>query len=138
MLYGMKRKTPPPSEAATEAEASRLADLLTLLVRMSGRSHRSIEKELGFGSAFLSKILRGEVRLQATHILKICEVLEVDPYHFFKMAYPKAKKPPGPIILQGRVAAGLTPVDEEDADLEERIKRILRRLLKEDAPAGQT
>lgn len=131
----MSTNTPAAAEAVAEAEARRLADLLALLVRVSGRSHRSIERDLGFGSAFLSKILRGDVRLQAVHILRICDVLGVDPYHFFKMAYPKAKKPPGPVILMGRTAHGMDPVAAEDAELEERIKRILRKLLKEEPPA---
>jgi hypothetical protein len=131
----MSTNTPAAAEAVAEAEARRIADLLALLVRMSGRSHRSIEKDLGFGSAFLSKILRGDVRLQVTHILRICDILEVDAYHFFKMAYPKPKKPPGPVILMGRTAAGMDPVAAEDAELEERIKRILRGLLKEEPPA---
>lgn len=51
------------------------------------------------------------------------------------MAYPKAKKPPGPLILQVRTAAGMDPVAEEDAALEERIKRILRKLPKEEPTA---
>ena len=123
-------------ETPSESEARRLAEILTLLVRMSGRSHRSIEHELGFGSAFLSKILRGDVRLQATHILRICEVLGVEPYHFFKIAYPKAKKPPGPLVMQVRAGLGMPPVDEDDTDLEERIKRILRKLLKDEPTAG--
>ncbi|HBL28138.1 MAG TPA: hypothetical protein DD490_14995 [Acidobacteria bacterium] len=134
----MATSTPAASDAAAEAEARRLADLLALLVRMSGRSHRSIEHDLGFGSAFLSKILRGDVRLQTTHILRICEVLEIEPYHFFKMAYPKAKRPPGLLLVKVREAAGLDPVAEEDAALEEKIKRILRKLLNlKEEPEGE-
>jgi transcriptional regulator with XRE-family HTH domain len=120
---------------SSDAESRRLAELLTLLVRFSGRSHRALEEELGFGSAFLSKILRGNVRLQASHIIRICEVLGVEPYYFFKIAYPRAKKPPGPLILQTRVSLGLEAMDDEDAVLEEKIKRVLRKLLKEETTA---
>jgi hypothetical protein len=117
-----------------DSEVRRLAHILDLLVRMSGRSHRSIEAELGYGHAVLSKILLGDVRLQTAHILKICEVLEVEPYHFFKIAYSSGTKPPGPLILKVRAALGLPPVDPEDSDLERSIKRVLRKYLKDVPP----
>ena len=118
-------------DTPNDAESRRLAHLLTVLIRFSGRSHRSLEAELGFASAFLSKILKGKVRLQTDHITRICEALGVEPYHFYKLAYPKAKKPPGPLILETRAALGMEPVEDEDAELEARIIRILRKLLKD-------
>lgn len=118
-------------DTPNDTESRRLAHLLTVLIRFSGRSHRSLEAELGFGSAFLSKILKGKVRLQTDHITRICEALGVEPYYFYKLAYPKAKRPPGRLITETKAALGLETEEDDDAELEARIIRILRKLLKD-------
>ena len=113
-----------------EAEARRLAHILSVMVKKSGRSHRSLEEELGLASAFLSKILRGKVRLQAAHIVGICDALEVPPFQFFELAYPKKAVPLG--LLMKQVRLELEASETEDLPgLEEKIKQILRKLLEE-------
>jgi len=115
-----------------EAEAHRLAEMLAILVRRSGRSHRSLEQELGLGSAFLSKILRGKVRLQLAHVLGICDALGVPPGQFFQTAFPVKAAPPVRPIAELRAALELPPEGEDALDLEEKVKRILRKVLLEE------
>ncbi|HKH44006.1 MAG TPA: helix-turn-helix transcriptional regulator [Thermoanaerobaculia bacterium] len=115
-----------------EAEGRRLAHILALMVKKAERSHRQLEAELGLASAFLSKILRGKVRLQIAHIAGICEALGVPPSHFFDLAYPSTGQPMGLLMEEVRLNLGL-PKKAETPDLEETIKRILRKLLEEKA-----
>jgi transcriptional regulator with XRE-family HTH domain len=117
-------------------ESRRLAELLSLLVRLSRRSRRSIEEELGLGSSALSKILGGTVRLQVTHVLEILAVLEVDPGDFFRVAYPRRHLRQSPLLERAR--SFLQPEDEEAGgeegfeelpEFQERVRRVLLQLL---------
>jgi hypothetical protein len=118
-----------------EREAARLAELLSLLVRTSGRSRRSIEQELGLGSAGLGKILGGTVRLQMSHVLMILAALHVDPGDFFRWVYPFRGRS-SELIEHARalgspepLEAGLPP-DRPDAAFDERVRASLLRLLR--------
>lgn len=114
-----------------EAEARRLANILAVMVKRSGRSHRSLEEELGLASAFLSKILHGKVRLQVAHIVGICDALGVPPFQFFHLAYPPDGTPLSRLMKEVRLHLE-APLEEEDVpDLEEKVKRILRKILEE-------
>lgn len=111
-----------------------MAKLLGVLVRTSDRSLRSLEQELGLGSAGLSKILNGTVRLQLSHILKITEALGVEPGHFFRWAFPTQGRPSGLIQnAQAATAAASEPLpeaSEPDSPLfDEQVKQALLRLL---------
>jgi transcriptional regulator with XRE-family HTH domain len=123
-------------------DGRRLAELLSLLVRLSGRSRRSLEEELGMGSSGLSKILGGTVRLQVSHVLDILKVLEVDPGDFFRMAFPRRRLRQSPLLEKARAFLGQGPGDDEDfdelPDFEERVRRVLLQLLGERRPQDPT
>jgi hypothetical protein len=85
-------KTPDP-----EGESRRLADLLLRLIRLSGRSVRSIEQELRVGSSGVGKVLKGTIRLQVSHIVMICNALKITPAQFFQLAY-RQREPTTPLI----------------------------------------
>jgi len=53
-----------PREEDADKEARRLIELLSHLVKISGRSLRSMEDDLGMGSSVMSKILNGVIRPQ--------------------------------------------------------------------------
>lgn len=128
-------------DSRVESDVRRLAELLEQVVRLSKRSRRSLESELGLGSSGLSKVLRGTVRLQISHVLSILEVLEVDPYDFFRAAYSRRRLAKSPIIEQLRTLvepergerAEPLPGDGELPDFEERVRRVLLKLLSESA-----
>ena len=117
----------------------RLAELLSVLVRVSGRSRRSIEEEMGLGSSALSKILGGTVRLQVSHVLDILAVLQVDPAEFFHMAFPRRRLRQSPLLEKARPFLQPEPGDPGDPgggdDLdelpgfEERVRRVLLQMI---------
>lgn len=135
------------TEDRVEPEVRRLADLLAMVVRVSGRSRRSIEAELGLGSSGLSKILNGTVRLQMSHILSILEAVEVDPNEFFQVAYPRRRARKSPLMEEIRLLVEQRPqeaesqdtekdlADDELPDFDERVRLVLLRLLR-DTPQG--
>lgn len=123
-----------------EREAARLAELLSLLVRVSGRP--SLGQELGLGSAGLSEILGGTERLRMSQVLMILAALGVEPGEFFRWAYPfrgrsselieNARSLGGP---EPEAAPTLAPGFPEasgsfDTAFDERVRQSLLRLLK--------
>lgn len=119
-------------------DTRRLAEILSVLIRVSGRSRRSIEEEMGLGSSGLSKILGGTVRLQVTHVLDILQALEVDPGDFFRMAFPRRRLRQSPILEKARALIRQGPGEpgEDDAfgelpEFEERVRRVLLQILGE-------
>lgn len=123
-------KEPRVDPVDPEDESRRLARLLGTLLKLDHRSVRSVEQELGLGSSALGKVLNGYIRLQASHIFMILNVLEMSPAQFFHAAYPRR---PGAhrLLEELRETQGLRPaLDEaENPELEEKIKRVLLRLL---------
>lgn len=120
-------------EEESEREAKRLVDLLTRLIRLSGRSLRSLEEELGLGSSVLSKILNGVIRPQLGYVLMICSALGVPPAQFFRLAYPDAG-PAGPLVEQFLEAEGRKRLEKEEKapdDLDARVREALFRVLDE-------
>lgn len=120
-----------------EREAVRLAELLSLLVRVSGRPRRSIEQELGLGGGGLGKILGGTARLQMSHVLMILAALGVDPGDFFRWVYPFRGR--SSELIENARALG-SPEPEAvpspavpDAAFDERVRESLLRLLRPEA-----
>lgn len=125
---------------SVEAEVRRLADLLDRLIALSRRSRRSLEADLGLGSSGLSKILKGTIRLQVSHILRVLEALQVDPHDFFRVAYDKRRLEQSRLIEQLRQLVDPKrdhepPGDDELPDFEKRVRRVLLKLLSAD-PQG--
>ena len=118
-----------PTPVDPDEESRRLARLLGSLLKLDHRSVRSVEQELGLGSSALGKVLNGTIRLQASHIFMVLNVLEMTPAQFFHTVYPQ--KPSVHRLAQElRTAQGLPSAAEpEDPELEEKVKRILLRLL---------
>jgi hypothetical protein len=117
-----------------EREAVRLAELLSLLVRVSGRPRRSLEQELELGSGGLGKILGGTTRLQMSHVLMILAALGVDPGDFFRWVYPFRGR--SSELIESARALG-SPAPEAapppavaDAAFDERVRESLLRLLR--------
>jgi transcriptional regulator with XRE-family HTH domain len=113
-----------------EQESLRLARLLGTLLKLDGRSVRSVEQLLGLGSSGLGKVLNGNIRLQVGHILMVTNVLGMSPAQFFHMAYPK-KPAPHRMTKELRRAQGLQEADEgepETPEFEERVKRVVLQI----------
>lgn len=113
-----------------EEESRRLAQHLYELLRIQKRSQRSIEQQLGLGSAGLSKILNGTIRLQIGHVLMILDVLGVSPGQFFRAVYPK-EEPEHPTLAKLREIKGDLKEGEDSPVFDDRVRRSLLRLLRE-------
>lgn len=127
------------TEDRVEPEVRRLAELLAMVVRMSGRSRRSIEAELGLGSSGLSKILNGTVRLQVSHVMSILQAVGVEPGEFFQAAFPRRGSPRRSglmkevrLLLEPDAAhaadTGSGEADDQE-DFDERVRLVMLRLL---------
>ena len=83
-----------PTPIDPDEESRRLARLLGQLLKLDHRSVRSVEQDLGLGSSALGKVLNGNIRLQASHIFMVLNVLEMTPAQFFHMVYPRKPRMP--------------------------------------------
>ena len=120
-------------DSRIDSEVRRLAELLDRVVRLSKRSRRSLESDLGLGSSGLSKVLNGTVRLQFSHVLSILEAIQVDPYDFFRSAYPERRWKKNPIVEQLHIPGEQEGTEAEDdlPEFDERVRQVLLRLLGE-------
>jgi hypothetical protein len=63
------------------------------LMRSSGRTGRSVERQLRWGTGYMSQILReGPPALKVEHVLSILEAIEVPPGEFFADLYDLAPR----------------------------------------------
>lgn len=122
-------------EELHERETARLAELLSLLIRVSGRSQRALEQELELGGAGLGEILGGTVGLRLGHVLMILGALGVDPGDFFRWAYP-FRGQSSELIENARtlgpepeVGGGEAMQSLPDTAFDERVRQSLLRLL---------
>jgi len=112
-----------------QKESRRLAALLLLLVRLSGRNVRSIEEQLGVGNGALGKVLNGTVRLQVEHILLILDVLGITPAQFFHRAYSREERvKPHPLDDLLNESRGHEITEEEET---RRTEKIVRRVIRD-------
>jgi transcriptional regulator with XRE-family HTH domain len=119
-----------------EPDIDRVRGLLSTLLAVTRKPLRTLEKEMGLGSAGLSKILNGTVNLQLSHILLICEAAGVAPGRFFRAAYPRLGEGPSPAAEEWEAslqAQGVLPLEDESRppseELKEQVREALRSLL---------
>jgi transcriptional regulator with XRE-family HTH domain len=113
-----------------EQEVRRIAEHLQELIRIEKRSQRSIEQQLGLGSAILSKMLNGTIRLQLSHVLMVLSALEIPPGQFFRAVFPNRGGKEHPALVKLREMHGEL-VEQDSPELDDRIRRSLLRILKE-------
>ena len=69
-------------------EIVRIAAALRTAIRLSGISHRQVERELGLSTGYLTRILAGQVELRVRHVLDVCRVIGLPPERFFGALFP--------------------------------------------------
>jgi Cro/C1-type helix-turn-helix DNA-binding protein len=110
-------------------ETLRLVGLLKSLAKTKHRSIRSLEQQMGVGTSIFHKVLKGEVTLQMRHILMILDALEIRWEEFFQIAYPRRGAALSGSILQDVDEALNLQREGESPEFEERVKRVLARLI---------
>jgi hypothetical protein len=71
----------------TEQENDRLVRLLEAAVRLSLKSFREIDRELGYSAGSVHRLFSRKSELKTRHVLEILDVLKVSPRVFFTTAY---------------------------------------------------
>lgn len=87
-------------------EVERVTAALRTAIRLRRVPLRHVERELGLGTGYLTRILGGRVELRMNHILGVCLVIGLPPGEFFATLYPPEAAPdpkrPNPIrLIQG-------------------------------------
>jgi hypothetical protein len=137
------------SEAAlTDGEVRRIAGALKSAVRLSGISHRRIEREMGLCPGYLSRIFACRVELRIRHVLGICRVIDLPVDSFLHAVFPRRQDTPTgarrveqgllelhpapyPLRRGGAVVAGLEPApgalgsSDKAARLLHRLRQVL-------------
>lgn len=117
-----------PKEPTVLTWAWRLKDLM----RERGRTGRAVERELGWGTGYMSQILRdGPPALKVEHVLAILRVIGVPPADFFAGLYGLEAPVPADRdeirrVLEEVVAEGRAGDDDD------RLRATVRRLLREE------
>lgn len=86
----------------SETDLQRLLDVLQEKVRLSRRSHRELERELGLGHGTIGSLFRGRTELRFRHLTMLGRVLGIDPVEILLEAYgvyrPYPPPPPGLVL----------------------------------------
>jgi hypothetical protein len=118
-----------------DQEVLRLAQVLSTVVRVSGRTRQSLEQQIGLSSGYLSKLLGGTVELRVRHILMVVEAIGMEPVDFFRLAFPRrpgtgGEKDDRRFIAEVQAALeGRQPEPKAGPDFDAQVKRSLSRLL---------
>ena len=116
-------------------EIARIAAALRTAIRLSGISHRQVERELGLSTGYLTRILAGQVELRVRHVLDVCRVIGLPPDRFFGALFPPQDGPESMSRLE-RGLAQLHPPPGRPAPLpgdssearSKPVSELLRRL----------
>ncbi len=117
-------------------EIVRIAAALRTAIRLSGISHRQVERELGLSTGYLTRILAGQVELRVRHVLDVCRVIGLPPDRFFNALFPLQDGPESMSRLERGLAQlhpppGRPAQSPEPAAGESRsrpVSELLRRL----------
>jgi transcriptional regulator with XRE-family HTH domain len=118
-------------------EIARIAAALRTAIRLSGISHRQVERELGLSTGYLTRILAGQVELRVRHVLDVCRVIGLPPDRFFGALFPLQDGPESMSRLErglaqlhpppGRPAPPMTEAAAGEAKSRP-VSELLRRL----------
>src|SRR6185436_6067103 len=78
----------PPKNFDPQKEVRRVTAALRTAIRLSGVSHRQIERALAMSTGYLTRLLAGQVKLKITQLLEICQVIGLPAVTFFAALYP--------------------------------------------------
>jgi hypothetical protein len=84
-----------------ELDLERARKVLRVLIGLTGLSRREVQRRLQRQGSItdVTRILRGKLDLKLRHILDIIEVLDVQAFEFFQMAFPPPPRSrPSPVF----------------------------------------
>ncbi len=127
-LVSERRNTRPVRAAQNvevAAEVGRVTAALRTAIRLSGVSHREIERRLFLSTGYLTRILKGEVELRVRHVLEVLRIIGFPVGNFLGALFPAT---PPDSIEEARLARGLSSLhtDPEPPRTPEEIMDELR------------
>jgi hypothetical protein len=73
---------------ALQQDVERVTAALRTAIRLRRVPFRHVERELGLGAGYLTRILGGQVQLRVSHVLAVCLVIGLPPGEFFATLFP--------------------------------------------------
>jgi hypothetical protein len=123
-------------------ESDRLLALLNKSIKLAGRSHRSVERDLGWSQGYLASLFKGRIQLRVEHVVDIAQVLEVEPAAFLLQVSPP-KDPSQLLELLGINTRGSIPAPVPylppnlPLPTREEIRRIVQEEMSRAEPAEE-
>jgi transcriptional regulator with XRE-family HTH domain len=118
-----------------------LAFFLKHVIRTSGHSARSIERQLGMSGGYVSRLTSGRLELKTSHLFDMLDVLGLTPNEFFSLAFPLRPGVRSPLMIRlqalsppAETTQTSEPLGEEDRKLLETVRRVMAEM--EKAPKG--
>lgn len=134
----------------TDHEVVRILAMLRDAVRYSNLSNREVERRLGVSanSGYLSRLFAGTRELKLRQILDVLDVVGLPPANFFRAAFAEPDDSPESLRLErvlahahpeqprpaGSAGPEEVPVALTEQQIEEMMKRTLRKLLFSEEP----
>ncbi len=78
----------------------RVLDTLKTVMRLLGVTNREVESRMGWSHGYLSRIFSGTIELRVEHVLRIVEIIGLDPAEFFDLAFAVRPEPPTPRAVE--------------------------------------
>jgi transcriptional regulator with XRE-family HTH domain len=130
-------------------ETQHVLSVLKHAIRAAGLKNRDVERELGMGSSYLSRLFAGTIELRCEHVFRIARVAGLAPFEILHALYPAPKDPPSEAMVRLReLLRHLKPPPPPSPDwpreleeafeirLEQTLWESLRRLRLSLAPLG--
>jgi transcriptional regulator with XRE-family HTH domain len=122
-----------------QEEIDHQAAILAEILHTKKVSRRDIESQLSLSRGYLSKLLKGEVDLKVSQVVGILEAVGYSVRSFYKLLYrfspQKIEGVSAEVKLAIQEELQPTPVTEgsrqQPAELEDAVRSVLRRLLKD-------
>ncbi len=110
-----------------EKEIDRMLDLLRAKILEKGYTQREIQSLLGWGPSYISQLMNQQKSLRFEQMLRILQVIGVDPLDFFAELYKLDELPQAPASAAPDPA--LVAKLQQDLAEQRQLLRALTRLL---------
>jgi transcriptional regulator with XRE-family HTH domain len=115
------------------SQTAQLSKTLKKAIGTLGVTQTEVERRLGLSRGYLSRLFAGEIDLKIDHVVRIGEVLGVEPEELLRLAFPAPKSEPSKEALRLREAFGVTAQEAEPqaapSGLEREIEEIVKRAM---------
>jgi transcriptional regulator with XRE-family HTH domain len=105
------------TDAPDDPRLDRLAEVLELLLDLSGLSRRELARRLGSDYP-VRRILKRDKEIRVRQLLRFADAIEIKPGELFRLAFDDGSARPSPLLLrlEERSRRLATLLDRPDAD----------------------